>query len=80
MESLKKAVTIKGKAVYDIETLLISRLLIVGQQRQIDIADVFHFEMSPGPTALNRRVWVTAFLFCTCVCIMSKTIVSFRKR
>ena len=39
MESLKKAVTIKGKAVYDIETLLISRLLIVGQQRHIDIVD-----------------------------------------
>ena len=51
MESLQKAVTIKGKAVYDIETLF-SRLLTVGQQRHIDIADVLQFEMSPVPPAL----------------------------
>ena len=51
MESLKKAVTVKGKAIYDIETLF-SRLLIVGQQRSIDIADVFQFELSPVPPAL----------------------------
>ena len=51
MESLKKAVTIKGKAVYDSETLF-SRQLILGQQRHIHIADVLHFEMSPVPPAL----------------------------
>ena len=51
MELLKKAVTVKGKAIYDIETLF-SRLLVVGQQRSIDIADVFQFELSPVPPAL----------------------------
>ena len=51
MELLKKAVTVKGKAIYDIETLF-SRLLVVGQQRCIDIADAFQFQMSPVPPAL----------------------------
>ena len=45
------AVTVKGKAVYDIETLF-SRLLVVGQQLNIDMADVFQFELSPVPPAL----------------------------
>ena len=39
MEVLKKATTVKGKAVYDIETLM-SRLVVVGQQRNIDIVDI----------------------------------------
>ena len=47
MELLKKAVTVKGKAIYDIETLF-SRLLVVGQHCSINIADVFHFELSPA--------------------------------
>ena len=51
MELLKKAVTVKGKAIYDIETLF-SRLLVMGQQRSIDIANVFQFELSPVPPAL----------------------------
>ena len=52
MELLKKAVTVKGKAIYDVVTLF-SRLLVVGQQqRSIDIADVFQFELSPIPPAL----------------------------
>ena len=51
MELLKKAVTVKGKAIYDIE-MLFSRLLVMGQQRSIDIADVFQFELSPVPPAL----------------------------
>ena len=51
MELLKKAVTVKGNVIYDIETLF-SRLLVVGQQRSIDIADVFQFELSPVPPAL----------------------------
>ena len=52
VELLKKAVTVKGKAIYDIETLF-SRLLVVGQQCSIDIADVFQFELSPVPPALS---------------------------
>ena len=51
MELLKKAVTVKGKAVYDVETLC-SRLLVVGQQRNIDMADVFKSELSPVPPSL----------------------------
>jgi len=48
MELLKMAVTVKGKAIYDIETLF-GRLLVMGQQRSIGIADVFQFELSPVP-------------------------------
>ena len=51
MELFKKAVTVKGKAIYDVVTLF-SRLLVVGQQRNVDIADVFQFELSPVPPAL----------------------------
>ena len=51
MESLKKAVNVTRKAIYDIETLF-SWLLVVGQQRSIDIANVFQFELSPVPPAL----------------------------
>ena len=51
MESLKKAVNVTRKAIYDIETLF-SWLLVVGQQRSIDIAYVFQFELSPVPPAL----------------------------
>ena len=51
MELLKKVVIVKGKAIYDIETLF-SRLLVVGQECSIDIADVFQFELSPVPPAL----------------------------
>ena len=51
MELLKKAVTVKRKAIYDV-VMLFSRLLVVGQQRCLDIADVFQFEMSPVPSAL----------------------------
>ena len=50
MKSLKKAVTVKGKAFY-VETLF-GRLIVVGQQRSIDMADVFQFELSPVPPAL----------------------------
>ena len=46
MDMLKKAVTDKGKAIYDVETQF-SRLLVVGQQGSIDIADVLQFEPSP---------------------------------
>ena len=51
MKLLKKTVTVKGKAIYDVVTLF-SRLLVVRQQRSVDIADVFQFELSPIPPAL----------------------------
>jgi len=56
MELLKKAVTIKGKAVYDTKTRF-SRLLIVGQQCHIDIAYVLYFEISPvSPMPIDEYV------------------------
>ena len=48
---LKKAVIVKEMVIYDVETLF-SSLLFVGQQRSIDIADVFPFELSPVPPAV----------------------------
>ena len=51
MEALKKAVIVKGKLIYDVETLF-SRLLVWGQQRSVDVAEIFQFELSPVPTAL----------------------------
>ena len=52
MEVLKKATTVKGKAVYDIETLM-SRLVVVGQQRNIDIVDILQC-----PSSFDRWVWL----------------------
>ena len=40
MEVMKKGVTVKGKAIYDMEVLF-AWLLVVGQQRGIDLKDVF---------------------------------------
>ena len=51
MEAMKKAVHVKWKAVYDVETLF-CRLLVVGHQRNMDVADVLQFELSPVPPAL----------------------------
>ena len=51
MEVIKRSVTVKGKAIYDVETLF-GRLLVVGQQRGVDIADVFQYELSPVPPSL----------------------------
>ena len=51
MEAIKKAVNVKGKAIYDVETLF-SRLLVVGHQRNMDVADVLQFELSSVPPAL----------------------------
>ena len=51
MGLLKKAVTVKGNAIFDVETLF-SRLLVMGQQCSSDIADVFQFELSPVPPSL----------------------------
>ena len=39
MEVLKKSVTDEEKVIYDLETLF-SHLLVVGQQRNIEIADI----------------------------------------
>ena len=51
MEVMKKGVTVKGKAIYDMEVLF-AWLLVVGQQRGIDLKDVFDHELSPVPPSL----------------------------
>ena len=51
LELLKKCIKVKGKAVYDMETLF-GRLLVVGEQRGIDMAEAFNYELSPVPPAL----------------------------
>lgn len=51
MQNMKKSVVIKGMPVYDMEAIF-ARLLVVGQQRGIDLKDVFQHELSPVPPAL----------------------------
>ena len=51
MELLKKVVTLMGKTICNVE-IQFSRLLIVGKQRSVEIADIFQFELSPVPPAL----------------------------
>ena len=51
MEVMKKGVTVKGKAIYNVEVLF-AWLLVVGQQRGIDLKDVFDHELSPVPPSL----------------------------
>lgn len=49
--ALKKAITVKRKANYDIK-MLYSQLLVMGQQHNTEVDDVFQFELSPVPPAL----------------------------
>ena len=51
MEVMKKALTVKGKPIYDMDALF-ARLLVVGQQRGIELKDVFDHELSPVPPSL----------------------------
>ena len=51
MVALKKVVIVKGKLIYDVETLF-SRLLVLGQQHSVDVAEIFQLELSSVPTAL----------------------------
>ena len=74
-EALKKAVIVKGKLIYDVETLF-SRLLVLGQQRSVDVAEIFQFKLSPVPTALidessclrkgNKAMLLKSM--CSCMC------------
>ena len=51
MEVMKKALTVKGMPIYDMDALF-ARLLVVGQQRGIELKDVFDHELSPVPPSL----------------------------
>ena len=48
---MKKVVIENGKAIYDIETPF-ARLLVVSQQRSVDVTDIFQCERSPVPPSL----------------------------
>ena len=55
MEVMKKALTVKGKPIYEMEALF-ARLLVMGQQRGIELKDVFDHELSPVPPSLMNLV------------------------
>ena len=40
-----------GKPIFGIETLF-ARLLVVGQQRGMEVTDIFQYELSPVPPSL----------------------------
>ena len=45
MQEMKKVVIVNGKAIFDIETLFV-RLLVVGQQRGVEVTYIFQYELS----------------------------------
>ena len=51
---LKRGVKIKGKTVYDLEAVF-ARLVIVGRNRNVDLADVFQHELDLFRTSLAHR-------------------------
>ena len=51
MQEMKKVVIVNGKAIFDIETLF-ARLLVVGQQRGVEVTDIFQYELSHVPPSL----------------------------
>ena len=50
-ETIQKRVKRQGHLIYDME-FLFARLLVVGQQRVIDLKDVFDHEISPDSNAI----------------------------
>ena len=51
MQSMKRKATVNSKPVYDLDPFF-GRLLIVGQKRDISIADLFNYELAPVPPSL----------------------------
>ena len=51
MQEMKKVVVVNGKAIFDIETIF-CRLLVVGQQRGVEVKDIFQYELSHVPPSL----------------------------
>ena len=51
MEHLKRGMKVGGKVVFDLETIFL-RLLIVGQQRQLQLAPIFQYELCAVPPSL----------------------------
>ena len=51
MENMKKRVKIGDTSVYDVEKLY-ARLLVIAQSRDIQLSDLFKYELSPVPSSL----------------------------
>lgn len=51
MEHIKKGVKVEDKTIFDLETIFL-RLLTVGQQRQMTLAPIFQYDLSPIPSSL----------------------------
>ena len=51
MQEMKKVIIVNGKAIFDIDTLF-ARLLVVGQQRGVEVTDIFQYELSRVPPSL----------------------------
>ena len=51
MLEMKKVVIVNGKAIFDIETLF-ARLLVVGQQRGVEVTYIVQYELSHVPPSL----------------------------
>ena len=51
MEHTKKGVKVGDKTIFDLQTIFL-RLLTIGQQRQMELAPIFHYELCPVPPSL----------------------------
>ena len=51
MQDMTNVVIVNGKVIFDIETLF-ARLLVVGQQRGVEVTDIFQHELSHVPPSL----------------------------
>ena len=57
METMKRGVVVGEKAVYDMEALF-SQLLIVGQNRNINLETVFEYELCAAPPSIIYEVGI----------------------
>ena len=54
MQEMEKVIIVNGKAIFDIETLF-ARLLVIGQQRGVEVTDIFQYELSHvRPSLINE--------------------------
>ena len=51
MQEMKKVVIVNCMPIFDFETLF-ALLLVVGQQRGVEVTDIFQYELSPVPPSL----------------------------
>ena len=69
MQGMKTVVIVNVMAVFDIETIF-ARLLVVGQQRDVEVTDIFQYELSPVALSLTdefvclRKFDKTVFVKC----------------